>query len=61
MGQTKSLIDLYLPLPPPELPDVVVPHLQHIVRLEYVLAPAAVPGGGLVSILIKTAGVLSYL
>ena len=58
MGQTKSLVNLYLPLPCPELPDVMVPHLHHIVRLEYVLAPAAVPGGGVVSLVILTRGVL---
>ena len=58
MGQTKSLIDLYLPLPCPELPDVMISHLHHIVRLQYVLAPAAMPCRGVVSIVILTIGIL---
>ena len=44
MGQPEGLVHLDLPLPHPELPDVVVAHLHHILGLDYVLASATMPG-----------------
>ena len=43
VGQPQGLVDPDLPLAHPVQPDVVVPTLQHILRLHDVLAPAAVP------------------